>query len=102
MVQLDFADEYPHNVVAHHVRLLAEAELLVAQDMMTFGKDGYQWLPKYLTPAGHDFLDSARDEGIWSAAKQRIGQLGGGTSLAVLKALLVELAKEKLGLGPGS
>ena len=59
-VELGFVDEYPKNVVAYHVVLLADAGLIEAQDRMTMGEDGYRWMPKRLTAAGHDFLDAAR------------------------------------------
>ena len=97
---LDFVDEYPKNLVHHHVRLMAEAGLIEAYDCSGVGDGGNApcW-PKSIRMEGYDFLDDARNEGVWGTAKQRLTQIGGSTSLAVFKALLVQIAKEKLGVG---
>ena len=97
VAELDFIDEYPKNVVYYHVQLLHEGGLLVAHNLMGLGPDGYRWMPQRLTPAGHDFLDASREEGIWFEAKKRLEQVGGG-SLAILQAVLTQVVKEKLGL----
>ncbi len=96
-VELDFVDEYPKNFVSYHVVLLADAGLIEAQDFMTLGEDGYKWMPKRLTSAGHDFLDAARQEENWNEGK-RLLEKTGVASLTLLKELLVHLAKQKLGL----
>ena len=97
-VDLDFVDEYPKTVVAEHVRLLDEVGLIEAHNLMAFGPDGYEWMPKRLTMAGHDFLDAARDENIWSTGKRLLEQAG-GVSLTLLKEQLTQLVRENLGLG---
>ena len=96
-VELDFVAEYPKNVVAYHVYLLADAGLIEANKVYSFGPDGYDWLPKHLTSSGHDFLESARNEDIWNAGKQQLAKVG-GASLTMLRHLLVHIAKQKLGL----
>ena len=96
-VALDFVGEYPKNVVSEHVRLLDEAGPIEAYDFMALGPDGYRWMPKRLTMAGHDFLDAARNEENWIAGKRLLDQAG-GVSFALLKGLLISLAKRKLGL----
>ena len=99
---LDFVDEYPKNFVHHHVRLMSEAGLIEVHDFRGVGDGGNArcW-PKSIKMEGYNFLDTARHDGVWASAKRRLAHLGGSTSLAVLKALLVQLAKEKLGLGVG-
>lgn len=47
---------------------------------------------------GHDFLDAARDPGIWNQAKETLGTQFATVSIDVLKALLVTLLKDQLGL----
>jgi len=98
-VELDFVDEYPKNLVSYHVVLLADARLIEAQNLMTFGQDGYKWMPKRLTSAGHDFLDAARKDENWNEGKQLL-EKAGVASLTLLKDLLIHLAREKLGI-PG-
>lgn len=72
--------------VAYHVQILDEAGLLTAQDLSSMSS--YDWRPKRLTAAGHDFLDAVRDPKIWRSTKE--GALGaGGWTLE----LLADLAK---------
>lgn len=96
-VELDFVDEYPKNVVSYHVHLLTDAGLIEAHKAYTLGPDGYNWLPKHLTSSGHDFLEAARNEEIWAASKQQLEKVG-VASLTILKDLLIQIAKQKLGL----
>jgi hypothetical protein len=73
---LDLGGEPPDPArLVYHVMLLAEAGLIIARDMTN--TSGMAWMPVRLTWEGHEFLDKARDEGIWRKA--------------------VELAKEKTG-----
>jgi len=53
-----------------------------------------------LTWAGHDFLDAARNDTVWNSAKEKLISVGGSASLEILKALLVQTAKQLLGLPP--
>ncbi|MDE2989239.1 MAG: DUF2513 domain-containing protein [Chloroflexota bacterium] len=96
-IDLDFVDEYPKNVVAYHVVLLADDGLIEAQDLMTLGDDGYVWMPKRLTAAGHDFLDAARQEDDWAKGKRLLEQAG-AASFTLLKELLLHLGRQRLGL----
>ena len=96
-VELDFVDEQPKNFVSYHVVLLAEAGLIEAQDLVTYGYDGYKWMPKRLTSAGHDFLDAARHEENWNEGK-RLLEKAGVAGLTLLKETLFHLAKQQLGI----
>ena len=97
VVALDFVDEYPKNIVSYHVVLLADDGLIEAQDLSTMGFDGYTWMPKRLTAAGHDFIDAARQEENWISAKLLMEQAG-TASFTLLKELLMHLGRQKLGL----
>ena len=96
-IELDFVDEYPKNFVSYHVVLLADAGLIEAQNLMSLGYDGYKWLPKRLTAAGHDLLDAAQTEENWNEGKQLL-EKAGVASLTLLKELLIHLARQKLGI----
>lgn len=56
-------------------------------------------MPKRLTLAGHDLLDAAREEEHWNEGKP-LFEKAGGAGLALLKDLLIHLAKQRLGI-PG-
>lgn len=86
-------------VISYHVALLAEADLVLAQDIST--DDGFEVRATRLTWNGHEFLDSVRDPEIWRRTKEGAAKIG-GAGLDIL----VEIAKgyarhfinEKLGI----
>ena len=82
--------------ITYHVRILHEAGLITALDFSSSG--GEQWQPVSLTWEGHDFLDASRDDSQWSKARAIIKEKAGTVSFAVLKALLVSLARKAVGL----
>jgi hypothetical protein len=53
-----------------------------------------------LTWQGHEFLDAARNDTIWRKATGKLVAVTGGTSLEVLKELLIAGAKQAVGLEP--
>jgi hypothetical protein len=83
---------YSHNQLSYHVMLLHEAGLIEAMDLSSFS--GLAWRPKRLTWAGHEFIEASRDNSRWEKAKAILKQKSGGIVFDVLKALLVQLAKE--------
>lgn len=83
--------EQSKEVVSEHVRLLAEACLIEA--VSGSFKGGSDWQPTRLTWDGHDFIDAARDDGLWRKAKEATLKRAGGLAFDVLKSVLVELAK---------
>ena len=89
-------DEYPGEVISYHLGLLREAGLIKAIDATTV--DGEDYIPLGLTWAGHEFLDTARNENLWNKVKGKIAPTVGTVSLDLLKELLILGAKEALGL----
>lgn len=81
-------------IVSYHVRLLDEAGLLEAQDLESKGH--FEWQPKRLTWAGHEFLDAARDEARWEKAKKLTAETAGNLSFEGLKYVLFELLRRTL------
>ena len=49
-----------------------------------------------LTWDGHDLLESIRDDNVWKQVREKIALVGGSVSLAVLKAVADNIAKETL------
>ncbi|MBI2887056.1 MAG: DUF2513 domain-containing protein, partial [Chloroflexi bacterium] len=81
-VDLDISG-YSAHAVSYHVQIMAEASLVEADDVSTFG--GSDWRAKRLTWAGHEFLDASRDEGRWKEALTVVKKAGGGLTFDVLK-----------------
>ncbi|TWT29182.1 hypothetical protein KOR34_53210 [Posidoniimonas corsicana] len=85
----------------YHVRLLSESELVHGIGVITSIDDNpttmiYSTPPIGLTWAGHDFIDSARDDDRWKKAKEQIAGAGGGLTLAVLRSFLTKLLTEAI------
>jgi hypothetical protein len=72
--------------ITYHVRLLAQAGLIEAEDFSTFS--GPSWQPKRLTWNGHEFLDAARSDTVWQKAKEIVIS---GTGTLTLEALKIAL-----------
>jgi hypothetical protein len=51
-----------------------------------------------LTWADHEFLDAARDNTLWKAAKSKVLETTGGLAFEFLRAMLMHKGKELLGL----
>lgn len=50
-----------------------------------------------ITWYGHDFLDSLRNDGVWSQTKEKLKPVG-SISFEVIKSIAVECAKNMMGL----
>jgi hypothetical protein len=48
--------------------------------------------------AGHDFLDTARDENQWKKAMTTVNEKGGAVTIGVLIQILSDLMKQSFGL----
>ncbi len=90
-------DGYDKDVVTEHIEILIEADLLRGKVTRYLNGSGSAFVTG-LTWAGHDFLDSMKDEGIWSKAKDTILKPVGGVAFDVLKEWLKWQMKQKLGL----
>jgi len=80
---------YSENEITYHVLLAYEAGLIDATDLTN--TDGVCWKPKRLTYEGHEFLDSARSDTVWSKAKERLLSTSGTITLEALKVLLPQM-----------
>jgi hypothetical protein len=89
--------DHPRDEISYHVMLLHEAGLIHAFDLSTMG--GTDWQPAYLTWAGHEFLEAAKDDTRWNRAKRQFKDKGAPMVFDVLKSLLVSYAKQAV-LGP--
>jgi hypothetical protein len=80
---------YDESEVSYHTMLLHEAGLIDAIDLSTMNNT--IWKPKYITWAGHEFLDAARDNNRWEKAKNIMKEKGGGMTFDVLKSVLIQI-----------
>ena len=64
--------DYSEEGIGYHCLLLSEADLILAADSTSISSMTPTAIPIRITWSGYEFLDNARDERIWSRAKQSI------------------------------
>ncbi len=89
---------YSDAKIAYHCYLVADAGLAKGHDVTTAGSSGPEWMLSYLTWAGHEFAEAARDEGRWKQALGVVKEKGGAVTIAVLTELLTSLMKRAFGI----
>ena len=89
----EIGDHSPEEIV-YHVELMKDAGLLDI-DIRRFLDDSLPLIYlRRMTWEGHEFLDAARNESIWSQAKAKVLQTTGGLGFEALKAALSQLIRE--------
>lgn len=94
-------DGYSEEQVGYHCYLIVAQGLAEGSNVTGLGSTSPNWLIHHLTPAGHDFADAARSDGIWTKAKTIIKDKGLSASIDVMKDLLLAIGKGAIGLGAG-
>ncbi len=85
--------EYDERLVNDHIVLLDEAGLLEAYYSEMGSGAQLVVVVRKLTWEGHEFLDAARNEGIWSEAKEVAKKKGVDLPFKILQSLLEALLK---------
>ena len=83
-------------VVSYHIKLLADAGLIEADDLSTM--QGFEWKPRSLTWAGHEFLDAARDDTVWAKVTAKLKDTVTSAPFEVVKSMVLQASKEAFGL----
>lgn len=91
-------DGYEDDDVLAHAYLMKEAGLVDGPEISHLGTPERQALATRLTWDGHEFLDLARNDTNWAKAKEKAGKAAGETTFTIWKAILVEIAKQAIGL----
>lgn len=96
-IEVDAVDGYDEATVWGHVDLLIDAGLLEGKVIRS--NEGLIGVAiKKITWDGCDFLDAARDNGLWQKAFSTVKEKGGAMTFDVLKELLKRLALAAGGL----
>ena len=88
---------YTQEEIGYHAVLLGEAGLAKVVEITALGDKSPQAKITQLTWAGHEFLDSARENKRWNQAKDLISNVG-GASIQIWMMLLSDLIKKNLGI----
>lgn len=91
---------YAESLINYHLLLMDEAGLLRCERSVSSSTPSrvIRVHPFSLTWSGHEFLSSAKNDGLWSKAKSLSLDKAGVLSFDVIKDLLISLAKDKLGI----
>jgi hypothetical protein len=85
--------------VCEHILLLGDAGLAEVRELGRTSDGPSGVVIDRLTMAGHDFLDTARDENRWQKAMTTVNEKGGGAvTIGVLIQILSALMKQSFGL----
>lgn len=87
------AVEADYDTIRNHLLLLENGGLVSGVHQSNTGTH-----IEAITWKGHDFLDASRSPTIWAQAKQKLKEVGGTASMAVMLQLLQMLVRQKLGL----
>ncbi|WP_289049862.1 DUF2513 domain-containing protein [Acidaminococcus timonensis] len=95
----DFADLEPdQNIVDYHLYLLEDAGYIDAHEVNTIGHYYPQYLVKWLTNDGCDYVDSIRSASIWEKTKEKLASVGGQASLSIVKTIAEHVTMSFLGI----
>lgn len=88
------------NEVMYHLILMDQAGLILCEREVSSSTPDrvIRVYPFSLTWQGHEFLEAFRSETRWNKAKEIIKTKSGALSMDVLKAVLIAMAKESVGL----
>ena len=84
-------DGYEPDQVSYHVMLLEQGGLIEAWNRSAIGV--FRWSARNLTWRGHEFLEAAKDDTVWTRTKNTLGQLGPGIVFDVLQETLLNEAR---------
>ncbi|WP_432291273.1 DUF2513 domain-containing protein [Olsenella uli] len=95
-------DDWPFEIVAYHVRLMAHHGLVdLSDDVRDMNSETLSLAVSGLTWDGQDYLDAIRDPKVWSKVKKTVKEAVGSTTLEVVKqtGALVAMSMVKASLG---
>jgi hypothetical protein len=96
--ELPQIDGLSKEFIGFQIHLLGEAGLIKAADTTFYESTSPQAIPLHITWAGYEFLEAAKDDGLWSKAKTSVIKPAGGVAFDVLLDWLKSEAKNRLGL----
>jgi hypothetical protein len=89
--ELKIPEELNRNGAVYHLNLLEQAGY--TKNKILYADDNPMWIYSSITWDGHEFLDSIRNETVWTKVKDIVKEKGGGISMEVLKTLAVKISE---------
>lgn len=93
-------DGYSKDEVQYHFILMDQAGLIRCEREVSSSTPDrvIRVYPFSLTWQGHEFIEAARNDSFWKRAKETVASKSGALSIDVVKALLIAMAKDSVGL----
>lgn len=93
---------YDTRTIDYHLILLYEANLIEGEPSVSkSSKRVIRVYPMRLTWHGHEFLAAARNDSVWRKTMTKIASAIGDVPFTLLKDLLMQTARDNLGMGQG-
>ena len=94
---------YSRDQVAYHLGLIVRAGYAEGPGVRYGSTGSNSTIPlnvviTRLSPAGHDFIASLRDDTVWAKVKERLAKVGGSASLEIIGQVGTAITKQMLGL----
>lgn len=94
---------YTRDQVAYHLGLIVRAGYAEGPQPRYSSSGSDPTIPLFvvvnrLSPAGHDFIASLRDDTVWAKVKERLAKVGGTASLDIIGQVGASITKQMLGL----
>ena len=84
--------------IGYHALLLGEAGLIEAKPLKSYDSESPTAIPIRLTWSGHEFIENAQNEKVWSQAKEAVAKVG-DVSFSVWGTVLSQIVLRNLGMG---
>jgi hypothetical protein len=91
-------NSYAVPVVSYHVQLMIDAGLIEGTALRDPDGTFSRSVVSRLTWAGHDFIESTRDNTVWKKAKEHVLKPGASWTFDLLKDWVKQEIKGKIGL----
>lgn len=91
-------EEYPENMVSHHLKLLLDCGYIDAVARKSIGAPYTMFIVHRMTSQGYDYLESVKDKSIWDKTKIKLLEIGGSATLDTVKTVASSIALKMLGL----
>ena len=89
-------DGHSEAEISYHIALLDDAGLLHGQDRSAIGI--FRWSAGTLTWAGHEFVESVRDDSVWKEALALSAETGSGTVFELLNKAIMRVLEKRADL----
>lgn len=94
---------YTQDEVAYHLALIVRAGLAEGPAPKYSSSGSDPTIPiavvvTRLSPEGHDFIASLRDDTVWAKVKERLAKVGGSASLEIIGQVGTSVVKQLVGL----